>query len=105
LIKKSQNMPVWFSKIGQFLRWLVNGHRNGCAPVEKSVIYLWSKVICLFCFVCTDEIYRTGMLQIVFLVSLESSREGGVHWLGFLVFVLGMQNFLNIEWFLHSKLN
>ncbi len=30
----------------------------------------------LFCFVlfCTDEIHRTGMLQIAFLVSLESSR-------------------------------
>jgi hypothetical protein len=40
-------------------------------------IYLWSKVVCLFCFVCTDEIHWTGMLQIPFLVSLESSRGEG----------------------------
>jgi hypothetical protein len=32
----------------------------------------------LFCFVCTyDEIHRTGVLQIMFLVSLESSQQGG----------------------------
>ncbi len=41
----------------------------------------------LFCFVCTDdEIQWTGMLQIVFLASLESSGGGGgggVHWLWF----------------------
>jgi hypothetical protein len=36
-------------------------------------IYLWRKVVCLFCFVCTDEIHPTRMLQIAFLVSLESS--------------------------------
>jgi hypothetical protein len=40
-------------------------------------IYLWSKVVCLFCFVCTDEIHWTGMLQIAFLVSLQSSRGEG----------------------------
>jgi hypothetical protein len=39
----------------------------------------------LFCFVlfCTDEIHGSRMLQIAFLVSLESSRGGGVHWLRF----------------------
>jgi len=36
-------------------------------------IYLWRKVICLFCFVCTCEIHWTWMLQIALLVSLESS--------------------------------
>jgi hypothetical protein len=46
-------------------------------------IYLWRKVVCLFCFVCTDEIHPTRMLQIAFLVSLESSWWGGVHWLWF----------------------
>jgi hypothetical protein len=53
-------------------------------------IYLWSKVVCLFCFVllCTDEILRTGMLLIMFLVSLESSGGGRVHGLGFMVFGL-----------------
>jgi hypothetical protein len=30
---------------------------------------------CLFCFVYTHEIHITGMLQIAFLVSLESSLE------------------------------
>jgi hypothetical protein len=31
------------------------------------------------CFVCTYGIHRTEMLQIAFLVSLESSQGGGVH--------------------------
>ncbi len=46
---------------------------------------------------CTYEIHRTGMLQIVFLVSLESSQRGGVHGLGFMTFGLVVQKFLNIE--------
>jgi len=50
----------------------------------------------LFLF-CIDEIHRTGMLQIVFLVSLESSQGGGVYWLGFIAFGLAVQKFLNIE--------
>jgi hypothetical protein len=37
------------------------------------------------------------MLQIVFLVSLESSRRGGVHGLGSMTFGLAVQKFLNIE--------
>jgi hypothetical protein len=37
------------------------------------------------------------MLQISFLVSLESSQGGGVHLLGFITFGLVVQNFLNIE--------
>jgi len=44
---------------------------------------------------------KIGMLQIVFLMSLESSRGGGggggVHRLGFMVFGLVEQKFLNIE--------
>jgi hypothetical protein len=40
----------------------------------------------LFVLFCTYEIHRTGMLQIAFLVSLESSGGGGVHWLGFMPF-------------------
>ncbi len=54
---------------------------------------------------CNYEIHRTGMLQIVFVVSLESSRWGGVHGLGSVMFGLAVQKFLNIEWFLHWKLN
>jgi hypothetical protein len=37
------------------------------------------------------------MLQIMFLVSLESSQGGGVHQLGFMAFGLAVQKFLNIE--------
>jgi hypothetical protein len=46
---------------------------------------------------CSYEIHRTGMLQIVFLVSRESSRRGGVHGLGSTTFGLAVQKFLNIE--------
>jgi hypothetical protein len=37
------------------------------------------------------------MLQITFLVSLETSPGAGVHGLGFMAFGLAMQKFLNIE--------
>jgi hypothetical protein len=37
------------------------------------------------------------MLQIVLLVSLESSRRGGVHGLGCMTFGLAAQKFLNID--------
>jgi hypothetical protein len=57
----------------------------------KSSIYE-GRLFVLFCFVCTDEILQTGMLQITFLVS---SRGGGVH--GFMAFGLAVQKFLNIE--------
>jgi len=45
----------------------------------------------LFVLFCTDEIHQTGTLQITFLVSLESSKGGGAHWLGFMAFGLVMQ--------------
>jgi hypothetical protein len=51
-------------------------------------------LLVLFCFVCTYEIHQTGMLQIMFLVSLESLRGGRVHRLGFMAFELVMQKFL-----------
>jgi hypothetical protein len=44
----------------------------------------------LFCFVCIYEIHQTGMLQVAFSVSLESSQGGGVHQLGFMAFGLGV---------------
>jgi hypothetical protein len=40
----------------------------------------------LFVFFCADEIHRTGMLQIMFLVLLQSSQQGGVHGLGSITF-------------------
>jgi hypothetical protein len=49
------------------------------------------------CFVCTDEIHRTGMLQIMLLVSLESSQAGGLYQLGFMAFGFAVYKFLNIE--------
>jgi hypothetical protein len=61
--------------------------------------YLSMKEGSLFCFVsfCNYEIYRTRMLQIMFLMSLESSGRGGVHGLGSMAFGLAVQKFLNIE--------
>jgi hypothetical protein len=41
-----------------------------------------------FCFVCTYEMHQTRMLQIVFLVSFESSEGVGAHQLGFMAFGL-----------------
>jgi hypothetical protein len=46
---------------------------------------------------CNSEIHQTRMLQIVFLVSLESSRRGWVHGLGSITFGLAVQKFLKIE--------
>jgi hypothetical protein len=43
---------------------------------------------------CNDEIHQTEMLQIVFLVSFESSQQGGVHELGSMLFGLAVQKFL-----------
>jgi hypothetical protein len=37
------------------------------------------------------------MLQIMFLVALESTRKGGVHELGSMTFEFVVQKFLNIE--------
>jgi hypothetical protein len=56
----------------------------------------------LFCFVVMRST-KPGcfMLQIMFLVSLESSRRGGVHGLGSMMFRLAVQKFLVIERFLH----
>ncbi len=52
--------------------------------------HLFMKEGSLFVLFCTDEIHQTGMLQIIFLVSLESSGGVGVHQLGFMVFGLAM---------------
>jgi hypothetical protein len=80
----------------------INVHGSSSRTV---VIYQWRKVVCLFCFVCTYEIYRTGMLHIAVLVPLESSWGGGVHGLSSMAFWLAVQKFLNIERFLHWKSN
>jgi hypothetical protein len=50
----------------------------------------------LFLF-CSYGIHQTEMLQVMFLMSLESSRQGGVHGVGSMMFGLAVQKFLNIE--------
>jgi hypothetical protein len=42
----------------------------------------------LFVFFCTNEIHQNKMLQITFLVFLESFQGEGVHWFGFMAFGL-----------------
>jgi hypothetical protein len=63
----------------------------------KLVTHLSMKEGSLFCFVCSYEIHQTRTLEIVFLVSLESSPQGGVHGLGSMTFGLVLQKLLNIE--------
>jgi hypothetical protein len=60
--------------------WHLQGHSKQTQPRTKLGRYLSMKEGCLF--VCTYEIHWTGMLQIMFLASLESSWRGGVHRLG-----------------------
>jgi len=45
----------------------------------------------MFCFIYTNEIQGTGMLQILFFISLERSQGGRMHPLGFMVFGLAMK--------------
>jgi hypothetical protein len=66
-------------------------------------IYLSRKVV-WFVLYCSYEIHQTGMLQIMFLASLESSRPGEVHGLNSMTSELAVQKFLNIEWLLHWKI-
>jgi hypothetical protein len=44
----------------------------------------------LFVLFCIYEIHQTKMLQVAFLVSLESSLGGGVYQLGFMAFGLAV---------------
>jgi hypothetical protein len=41
---------------------------------------------------CSYGIHQTGMLHILFLVSLESSGQGGVHGLGSMMFGLRVKS-------------
>ncbi len=60
--------------------WLIDFWRI-CVHMCSFYIYLWRKVVCFVLF-CSYEIHWTRMLQIMFLVSLESYQLGGVHRLG-----------------------
>jgi hypothetical protein len=87
------------------LKGLLSSLKKPSSHLKKLHIYLWRKVICFVLF-CSYEIHWTSMLQIVFLVSLESSWGGGVHGLGrSMKFGLAVQKLLNIQWFLHWNLN
>jgi hypothetical protein len=46
--------------------------------------------LCVLFLFCTYEIHWTEVLQIAFLVSLESSQRRGVDWLGFMAFGLAV---------------
>jgi hypothetical protein len=50
-----------------------------------------------FFFFGSYEIHQTKMLQIVFLLSLKSFRQRGVHGFHSMTFGLMVQKFLNIE--------
>ncbi len=49
---------------------------------QAILVYLWKKVVCFILF-CRYEIHQTRMLQIMFLMSLESSQRVEVHGLWF----------------------
>jgi len=72
-------------------------HINQAVPLEdiKLTVCVWQEFFSdIF---SSYEIHRTGMLQIMFLVSFESSRRGGAPGLGSIMFGLGVQKFLNVE--------
>jgi len=100
--------------ISQLDWWAHMWHVNVLSLLSFNLYYLWlrpnkhlsMKEGSLFCFVlfCSYEMHWTRMLQILFLVSLESSRRGGVHGLGSMMMLgLAVRKFLNIEWFLRWK--
>jgi hypothetical protein len=63
------------------------------------------EVVCLFVLFCIDEIHQTRMLQIVFLMSLESCQWGRGAWAWLMMFRLVMQKLLNLKWFFHGRLH
>ncbi len=62
-----------------------------------NVVLKMKKIMTIFLQQYDDLPMKEGMLQIMFLVSLESYRQGGVHGLGSMTFRLAVQKFLNIE--------
>jgi hypothetical protein len=62
------------------------------SPVHLSIYE--GKYFVLF---CSCKIHQTGMLQMVFLLSLESSQPREAYGLGSMTFRLAVQKFLNIE--------
>ncbi len=70
----------WRQRSKQMSDHIQNESKRKNNEGEPTTIYLWSKVVCLFCFVCPDEIHQTGMLQITFFASLEEGCVSLVSW-------------------------
>ncbi len=79
-------------------------HVTRSLQAKVLVLILSMKEGSLFCIVLMRST-EPGCFRSCFLLNLESSRQGGVHGLGSMTFGLAMQKFLNVEWFLHWKLN
>jgi hypothetical protein len=60
-------------------------------------IYLWSKEVVLFCFICHAEIFQTMVLHVVLLISSKSFQWVGVPQLGFRLFGAMLWKLLIIE--------
>jgi hypothetical protein len=76
-----------------------------------AYVYLWRKVVCLFCFVLfvlmrSTEWIRDASDCVLGLFGKLSTRRGAWAWFHDIwTCGLAVQKFLNIEWFLHWKLN
>jgi hypothetical protein len=88
----------------QHIALLVHFYSKGAGLKAKgNLFYLWRKVDCFVLF-CNYKMHQTGMLQIMFGVSLQSSRWGGVH--RHLMFVWTCSaKVLEFEYWMISSLN
>jgi hypothetical protein len=76
---------------------LSSSHMGG----NKDFLYLWSKVVCLFCFVPMRSTEPRCFRSLLWSLWKALDEKGlGVHGLGSMAFGLAVQKFLNIEWFL-----
>jgi len=104
-INTSDHDIFLFECLKHSLTYNLNRNYSQVCYDSTNWIHLSMKEGSSFVLFYIDEIHWTGMLQITFLVNWESSPRGGVQGLGFMVFGLVVQKFLNIEWFLYWKLN
>ncbi len=68
-----------------------------------ATIYLWSKVVC-FVLYLRDPANQDASARVFGLFGKFSTRRGASAWVHN-VWTCGAKKFLNIEWFLHWKLN
>jgi hypothetical protein len=88
-----------------FICWVSlfsNGFTFGLTA-QAILVYLWRKVVCLFCFDLWQQPNQDASDHILGLV--DKLSRGGVHGLGSMAIGLAVQKFLNIWWFFHWKLN